>query len=661
MDGHVPSQDAVFTALFLFAGIGAGALGFLDAQVDINGRRGRFRSIGGVDLDKVACKDFERLTKSPSRVADIAKMTPGELREFAGEKAPDVVFMSAPCKAFSGLMSPKKAATPKYVAMARLAVDGVQLTLDAWGSDGPKLILFENVPRIATRGAKLLAEIRKLLQRNGYVTHEGSHNCGRIGNLAQSRERFLLVARHAVKVPVFLYQPPEKPLRPCGDVLETLPLPGDARAGRLHRMPEISARTWARLASIRPGKDWRDLSTLDGEQRPAWARYAVGSWSMPSRAVAGSGTNSAWGIGDVRVTGEGWRAGVLGVVATSKPFGTITGRESPTNGAFSLADVRLAELDGRSWYQHVLRVGLWTAPIGTVTSATHPAGGSPCVSDLRLRAEANPRCYGVLEMGAPAGTITGNASPGGGAHSIADLRLEKEPWRTSGVLGVLSWGQPSYTITGALDLWAGWAAVADPRGAEAIDTPAVDPEDVLVAPRGPARPQGVRRGVPAIEGYWFASDPRVPSNPPLVVRWCQADLDDPPPYIPVLPGRGDGSWHRPLTLLERARLQGLPMLLNGVPLVLSGTLSQISEHIGNAVPVGAALAIAGEMLRTLVLAASGAFFLSSASGVWVKRRRDGSFPLYVEQALRGVSKRKRRKVRQYVARVPHATLVEGRA
>jgi cytidyltransferase-like protein len=36
-------------------------------------------------------------------------------------RAPDVVFMSPPCKAFSGLMSPKKAATSKYVAMARPA------------------------------------------------------------------------------------------------------------------------------------------------------------------------------------------------------------------------------------------------------------------------------------------------------------------------------------------------------------------------------------------------------------------------------------------------------------------------------------------------------------------------------------------------------------
>jgi site-specific DNA-cytosine methylase len=696
-DGTFPRLDTEFTALFLFSGIGAGALGFLDVQVELSGRRGRFRSLGGVDLDPVACKDFERLTRSPAKVADLATMTPAELRAFAGERAPDVVFMSAPCKAFSGLMSPKKAATPKYVAMARLAVDGVRLTLDTWGNDGPKLILFENVPRIATRGARLLGEIRRMLQAHGYVTHEGAHNCGKIGNLAQSRQRFLLVARHAVKVPVFLYQPPEHPLRPCGDVLSTLALPGDVGAGRLHRMPEISVRTWARLAAIRPGKDWRDLATFDGAERPAWTRYSVGAWSAPSRAVAGSGTNGAWGVGDVRVEGP-WRSGALGVVEMQRPFGTITGRESPSNGAFSLADVRVTTARyamnwkllawerpaltitgttdlqagapsiadvrfclGSAARTNVCSLASWSTPTRTVTGASRPAGGSLSVADLRLRADANPRCYEVLDPSRPAGTITGNAAPGGGPSSLADLRLDCEPWRNSGVLGVLSFRQHAPTVTASLDLWAGWAAVADPRAtapyAEVGDAAAGDVgEFVAVTPRAPRARRHGRR--PWRErGLWLASDPRVPSNPPLVVRWLQRDLDDAPPFLPVLAGRGDGSWHRPLTLLERAVLQGLPARFDGAPLTLSGTLSQISEHIGNAVPVGASRAIAGEMLRTLTLAASGSFMLSAAGGVWVKRRRNGSFPLYVDEALRAAPKKVRQRAKRVLARVPAAELV----
>lgn len=616
---------STFSALFLFAGIGAGALGFLNARMTVHGAQRRFVSIGGVDNDPVACRDFERLTRSPALCADLTTMTAAELRAFAGAEAPDVVFMSPPCKGFSGLMSPTKAATPKYQDMNRLAVRSVDLLLETWGAEGPGLILLENVPRIATRGAELVKALRKRLRAAGYVTHEGTHNCGKIGRLGQSRERFLMVARHARKVPVFLYQPEEHPLRGCGEVIGPLPLPGAPEAGRLHRLPEISYRTWLRLAAIRPGKDWRDLSTLDGETRPAWRRYAVTAWGSPTGAVAGSGTNSAWGVADLRVEGA-WQASVLGVVPETQPFGTITGRGGPTNGAFSFADLRFCTnryamnwrvLDGAAaaptitgttdiqagapsyadlrlgcgpnTHNNILAVTPSSEPTRTITGASRPASGAPSVADLRLAADAHPRAYGVLPLSSPAATITGNVAPGGGACSVADLRITCTPWRTSGVLGVLDWARPSYTVTGSLDLWAGFAAVADPR---------------------------------------------VPQNPALPVRLFLTDLDAPPPFVPVIPGRGDGSWHRPLTLLERAVLQGLPAVVDGEPLHLEGPLSLVSEHIGNAVPVQAAEAIASEMLRTLAVAAAGAFMLSGTSAVWVRPRRNGSFPLYAEAPRR---------------------------
>ncbi len=663
---NAPAQQSPverwFTAFFLFCGIGAGALGFLEAQIILNGILGRFRSLGGVDIDPVACRTFERLTKSPGFVEDIATMTAARLRELFGPKAPRVLFLSAPCQGFSGLLSEEKGKAPKYQALNELAVTGLKLVFDAWGDDGPDLIIFENVPRIATRGKALLSRIRKLLQSHGYVTHEGTHNCGRIGALAQSRERFLLVARHARRVPVFLYQPEQHDLRPCGEVLGALPLPTDPSAGRLHALPKISGRTWLRLAKIRPGFDWRDLSTLDGEHRPAWARYAIDAWTSPVGAVAGSGTNSAWGVADVRVPGGAWFRSVLGVVPVTEAFGTITGRGDVTTGAFALADLRFNSVR----YGMNMRVASWSAPSWTITGATDIQAGAPSVADVRLRAPANFGCYGVFSFDAPAGTITGNQAPGGSTCNVADLRITCEPWRNSGVLGVLAWSQPSYTVTGALDLWAGYAAVADPRGGE---QPIAVFEGVAarVLDRRAARVRG-RATVPfSATGGWWVSDPRVPSNPRLAVRWRQVDLDDAPPYLPVIPGRGDGSWHRPITLLERAALQGLPTTIDGAPLELEGTLSQVAKHIGNAVPVGAARPIASEMLRTLILASTGAFMLSSAAGVWVKKRRDGSFPLYVDQQLPRVKRRVRRKVRRAVERIVAATTFcestrcEGRA
>jgi len=736
MDGGTPPTERVFTALFLFAGIGVGALGFVDAQVTLNGVKGRVRCLGGVDLDAVACRSFEKLTGAPCHRRDIGKMTGAELRALFGDRAPDFIFMSAPCQGFSGLLSEEKSKSEKYEALNRLAVDGVNLVLDAWGHDGPGLILFENVPRIASRGKELLKKIRTPLRAHGYVTHEGTHNCGEIGNLAQSRERFLMVARHARKVPVFLYQPPKRPLRPCGEVIEALPLPGERKAGRLHQMPAISLRTWLRLAAIRPGKDWRDLSTLDGEARPAWARYAVTPWHLPTGAVAGSGTNSAWGVADVRVPGAAWHDDALGVVHFGEHFGAISGRPYPTNGAYSLADVRVGRafrdsygvLDaaapsrtitgeggvpnganavadvrlnlGAAAHTNLCAVASMAEPARAVTGATRPAGGAPsiadlrlgsenpnrhtakyfvtdfgapsravtgtdgrvgsgapCVGDLRLRAPANFGCYGVCAWHGPAGTITGNRAPGGSPTSVADLRITCSPWKNSGVLGVLAFTQPSYTVTGALDLWAGWAAVADPRAAGEADVAVAFEGEASSHRRGPALARGRRGGAAPLAGPWWSSDPRVPSNPRLVVRWRQADLDAAPPYLPVIPGRGDGSWHRPITLLERAALQGIPTEVDGKPLDLEGTLSQVAKHIGNAVPKGAALAIAVEILRTLILASTGAFMLSSGGGVWVKRRRNGSFPLCLDEQLAKVKRRKARKVRKAVARIEARTTV----
>ena len=214
---NAPSQPSVverwFTAFFLFCGIGAGALGFLEAQIILNGILGRFRSLGGVDIDPVACRTFERLTKSPAFAEDLRTMKPARLRELFGEVAPKVLFLSAPCQGFCGLLSAEKGKSPKYQALNELAVISIELVFAAWGENGPDLIIFENVPRIMTRGKKLLEHLVALLHAEGYAVDQRTHDCGELGGLAQSRKRFLLVARHMAKVPPFLYEPDKKPLR----------------------------------------------------------------------------------------------------------------------------------------------------------------------------------------------------------------------------------------------------------------------------------------------------------------------------------------------------------------------------------------------------------------------------------------------------------------
>lgn len=46
----------------LFCGLGGGAKGFNDASPRVGSMTGRFRCIGGVDVDAAAIRDFERLT-----------------------------------------------------------------------------------------------------------------------------------------------------------------------------------------------------------------------------------------------------------------------------------------------------------------------------------------------------------------------------------------------------------------------------------------------------------------------------------------------------------------------------------------------------------------------------------------------------------------------
>ena len=82
-----------------------------------------------------------------------------------------------------------------------------------------------------------------------------------------------------------------------------------------------------------------------------------------------------------------------------------------------------------------------------------------------------------------------------------------------------------------------------------------------------------------------------------------------------------GFWHRPLTTLELAALQGIPVEIDGKPLLLDGgSHTAWRERIGNAVPVQAGMAIAETILTALLAAKLGVWTLSN-EGKWV--REDG--------------------------------------
>ncbi|CAN5301325.1 hypothetical protein BH10PSE16_BH10PSE16_01400 [soil metagenome] len=617
----------------LFCGIGAGAKGFNKAKPTVGTLTGKFRCIGGIDSDRQAIEDFGRLTGTAGTVLDLFDRSqytdfhgrePGaEWREAGtadihrafGYERPHIVFLSAPCKGFSGLLSESKSHTVKYQALNRLTLRGVWLVLEAYKDDPIEMLLFENVPRIATRGRKLLDQITALLRHYGYAVAETTHDCGEIGGLAQSRKRFLLVARHMEKVPPFLYEPDKKPLRAVGDILGRMPLPGDPAGGPMHRIPALQWKTWVRLAFVEAGGDWRSLNKLaveDGNLRdylvvPEYrAGYlGVNRWDEHSGTVAGRSTpsNGAFSIADPRFDQSAkWSDGqALGVRSWDKPTGTIAGQQSPGQGAYAVADPRHG---GPAKHSNEFRIVNWTGPAQAVTSAH---GTGQAVADPRQPGEVFGK-YGVTAYDAPAGTVISGSTTGQGAFAVADprpgmVRSKGDHYLTGGHYGVVGWEQTSYAVASAACLDNGHWTVADPRSNE-------NEQDQRLTGAGTVAGQAV------------------------------------PPFVPTMPAPADklvcriaaldGTWHRPFTTLELAGLQSLfdPDELWPVDTQMAGQVAEYRqahyftmagnsdqrwrEGIGNAVPSAAATAIAEVMGETLLLARAGETFQLSMKPIWVR-------------------------------------------
>lgn len=618
--------ERVYRVLFPFCGIGGGALGFKRATVELRrlGLRGRFEIMGGIECDPSTARDFTRLTGAPCLCARVEDLTPEMLREFFGPDVPDVVFFSPPCKPASGLLAAGIAATPKYRAMAMLGSVWTDLMFATWPA-GPRLTIMENVPRVKTRAPEMMAQIRAAHRAHGYHIHESTHDLGEVGGLGQHRDRLLFVARRK-DVSSLLYQPIKRKVRSIGDVIGALPLPGDPAAGPLHRLPAIEAITALRLALIPAGGDWHDLPS-EVHLHPAFAALLGSKRRKPSNrtpfndvwrvvkmtdtapCVTAGATPSAGGlcIADARLKmGPDARHNILALGGWNDPSRTITGASHPSGGAPSVADPRAGRTGEARDNDHGV-VG-WDDPSGTITGQTRPSNGRFSVADPRTTKPSHPHTYGVLRMDEPSHTVTGNGSPGGGPRTVADPRPTAENrygnnWRVERM------DSAAHTITGQDDIQAGAPCVADAR----ITCKTRENSGIYgVLPWDSA--SGCVVGHACHDnGRFSVADPRV------------LDCFARSPFPVIL--SPDGTWHRPLTTLECALLQGFPARTaddgtegDGVPFALDGSKDSQRVKVGDAVPPPAAESIAEQMLLTLVYADAGSFALSSAGGVWVRER-----------------------------------------
>lgn len=434
--------------------------------------------------------------------------------------------------------------------------------------DPVELLVFENVPRIASRGRHLLDQIGDLLRHYGYAVAETTHDCGEIGGLAQSRKRFLLVARHIEKVAPFLYEPEKKRLEAVGTVLGRMPLPGDLNGGPMHRVPSLQWKTWVRLAFVEAGSDWRSLNKLEVEDGV---------------------------LRDYLLVPE-YRAGYLGVNAWDESTGTVAGRSTPSNGSFSIADPR-TQMAEYSQYG----ILPWDMHSGAISSQSAPGGGKYSVADPRDQKVRHNNVFRVVSFDQSAGTVTGGHGPSSGGQAVADPRRAGPCF---GKYMVTDWSESSGTVISGSTTGQGAFAVADPRSG------------LNARQRGDNYLTGGHYGVIGWEqtsgavsaaaghdnGRWSVADPRMP---------------EPNEKLQCVIRSLDGTWHRPFTTFELAALQSL--IEPEEYLELDGLSdSDWRERIGNMVPPDAAQAIAEVMGTTLLLAWSGETFVLSATPIWVR-------------------------------------------
>ncbi|MBY8604186.1 DNA cytosine methyltransferase [Burkholderia arboris] len=616
----------VYNSFGFCCGLGGGAKGFTKATSRVGSMTATWRCIGGIDNDPAAARDFEMLVGTPCTVMDLftreqytafhgaeppagwREATPEDIRRAAGYQHPHCVFISSPCKGASGLLSETLSRTPKYQALNELTLRCVWLMCEAWKDDPVELIVFENVPRLATRGRHLLDQIGQILRHFGYAVNETTHDCGVIAGLAQSRKRFLLVARHIEKVPAFLYEPPVKRLQGVGTLLGRMPLPGDVdTAGPMHRVPSLQWKTWVRLAFVEAGSDWRSLNKLaveNGHLRDYLivpdmhnGVLAVNRWEEPCGVVAGASRpgNGSFSVADPRGPADAAQYQQYGVLEWNDHAGTITGQKSPGQGTFSVADPRTGVK-----HNNCFRIVPFDQPAGVVTGGTGPSAGGQGVADPRPPAGPLFSKYKVTEWASHAGTVIGRDDQG--AYAVADPRASTG-FEGAGKYRVTSFDEPAGTVIARSDSGQGAFAVADPR-------PGMRRE------RGDAYLTGGHYGVVGWDqhsgavsaaaghdnGRWSVADPRMPAANEKTVAVIRAL---------------DGTWHRPFTTLELAVLQSL--VEPEEYLELDGLSDQAwRERIGNAVPPDAAQAIAEVMGTTLLLAKSGETLQLSSTPVWVR-------------------------------------------
>jgi len=180
------------TAVDLFSGCGA---------VTEALKRRHFRVVAAVDNDPIACRTYRKNHPSVHLYEqDIRSVSPARIRvELLHDQDLDLLIVCAPCQPFSS-QGLKDGADKR----ARLIFSAIRFARVL----RPKIILFENVPGLATaRFASVLSELRRRLEKIDYTIGNPEMADAADYGVPQRRQRCILIASRA-GVPPGLPAPP---------------------------------------------------------------------------------------------------------------------------------------------------------------------------------------------------------------------------------------------------------------------------------------------------------------------------------------------------------------------------------------------------------------------------------------------------------------------
>jgi site-specific DNA-cytosine methylase len=136
------------TAAVLFGGVGGFSAGLMQSKVEAYGKVHNYKLLCSIDYDPIACKNHDLVTGEQTAVCmdlfdrdqyrkwhgqeptdEWQEVTPWDVWVAFGYQVPDYIFLSAPCKGFSGLLPGEKAESEKYQALNLLMLRGLKSLL----------------------------------------------------------------------------------------------------------------------------------------------------------------------------------------------------------------------------------------------------------------------------------------------------------------------------------------------------------------------------------------------------------------------------------------------------------------------------------------------------------------------------------------------------